>query len=100
MEPTSQEVLALIERGDLTAAEKLLWQSGTSLDSLFSMAPQVESAGDRYAKTDKDRALWCYEQAKSLYESICASATSGGEGMALQMENYGGHLGKKIWMLR
>jgi len=60
----------------------------------------AESAGDGYARSDPARAIWCYEQARNLYEAENAGATSGGEGMALLMEGRGSHPGRKIWPLK
>jgi hypothetical protein len=35
----------------------------------MAMATQLESAGDGYARSDPARAIWCYEQARNLYEA-------------------------------
>jgi hypothetical protein len=77
-----------------------LWHSGGAQDWFAAMAPIVEFAGDGLARSDRERAIWCYEQARNLYEADNAGATSGGEGIALQMEGRGSHLGRKIWLLK
>jgi len=94
------QVLQFIRNGDLDQAKELLWLSGGTQDWFSTMAPIVESAGDGYARSDPARAVWCYEQARDLYEAENAGATSGGEGMALLMEGRGSHLGRKIWLLK
>ena len=100
MEPIDQQILSLIDEGTLEEAYQLLWRNGNPPGWLFDFAPVMESAGDRYARSDKARAIWCYEQAQSLFRVILGSATSGAEAMALEAENPGAHLGKKIWLLR
>lgn len=64
------------------------------------MAPVMEAVGDRYAKIDKDRALWADQQAKALFETFATGGTSGGEGQALASEAAGVSVGRKIWLLK
>ena len=91
-------VLDLVKAGSLDEAYKLLWPAD-SQGWCEMMAPIMEAEGSGYELTNPLLALWCYEQAKALYEAE-VSATSGGEGMALMTEGRGSHLGRKIWLLR
>ena len=100
LEERQAQVLRCIQKGDLEQARELLWHSGGTQDWFSTVAPMVESAGDGYARSDPARAIWCYEQARDLYEAENAGATSGGEGMALVMAGRGSHLGRKIWLLK
>ena len=79
--PEESQVLQLIQNGDLEQARELLWHSGGTQDWFSTVAPMVESVGDGYTRSDPMRAIWCYEQARDLYEAENAGATSGGEGM-------------------
>jgi hypothetical protein len=99
-EDDRNQVLQFIHNGDLDQAKELLWHSGGTQDWFAAMALVLESAGDGLAQNDPPRAIWCYEQARNLFEADNAGATSGGEGMALQMEGRGSHLGRKIWLLK
>ena len=96
-----QRVRQLVEQGDLDAAKKLLWPPGANQDWFENMATMVEFAGGSYEQTDKARAIWCYEQAKAMYEATI-SGTSGAEmeAEAKMMEGRTSHLGKKIWLLK
>ena len=96
-----QRVRELVEQGELDAAEKLLWPRGANQDWFENMAPMVEFMGGGYEQTDKARAIWCYTQAKALYEATI-SGTSGGEmeAEAQMMQGRTSHLDKKIWLLK
>ena len=93
-----EQVMECVERGDLEEAKRLLWAEVTG-DWCASMAPVMESARDRHAKANRTLAIWCYEQARALYQAGLSGATSGGEGMAMMAEGRGSHLGRKIWLL-
>jgi len=92
-------VLDLVKAGSLNEAYKLLWPADSQAWCEM-MGPIMEAEGSGYEPANPLLALWCYEQAKALYEAEVSGATSGGEGMALMTDGRGGHLGRKIWLLK
>ncbi len=100
VEERQSQVLQSIQNGNLEQAKNFLWRSGGTQDWFADMATVLETTGDGYGRSDPALAIWCYEQARDLYEADNAGATSGGEGMALMMEGRGSHLGRKIWLLK
>ncbi len=100
LEERRDHLLEILEAGDLKETERLIWRGESTQRWFDFMAPVMESVGDRYAKTNKERAIWAYEQAKALFETFHTGATSGGEGNSLADEASASHLGRKIWLLR
>ena len=95
--PSIEEALA---SGNTDLARKLLWPADAGQDWYEEMAPKVESVGDGYSKSNRELAIFCYEQSRDLYRAHMSFATSGGEGMAAMSEMRGSHLGRKIWLLK
>lgn len=93
-------ILEALSSRNVDALKTLLWPSGASEDWYFSMAPMIENAAAAYEKSDPELAIFCYEQARSLYLAPAAGATSGGEGMAMMSEGRGQEIGRKIWLLK
>lgn len=93
-------ILEALSSRDLQALKTLLWPPAASEDWYFSLAPMMENAAGGYEKSDPDLALFCYEQARSLYFAQAGGATSGGEGMAMMHETRGQEIGRKIWLLK
>lgn len=100
LEARRDHLLEILESGDLKEAERLIWRGESTQRWFDFMAPVMEAVGDRYAKADKDRAAWAYEQAKALFETFATGSSSGGEGQAAMSEAAGAHLGHKIWLLK
>jgi len=100
LEERRDHLLEILESGDLKETERLIWRGESTQRWFDFMAPVMESVGDRYAKTNKDRAVWAYEQAKALFETFATGATNGSEGRAAVQEAAGSHVGKKLWLLR
>jgi len=94
------QILNAFAAGNTDQVQKLLWPPGATPDWFDAMAPMMEMRGDGYAKSDRELAIFCYEQARALYQADSAGATSGGEGMAGMSEMRGSHLGRKIWLLK
>ena len=93
-------ILELVKAGSLDEAHKLLWPGNSTQAWFEMMAPIMEAEGSGYERSNPLLAVWCYEQAKAMYEAEASGATSGGEGMAMMAESRGSHLGRKIWLLK
>ena len=100
MNDERDRILELLKGGRLEEAGKLLWPAAATQAWFDMMAPVLEAEGSGYARANPRLAVWCYEQAKALYQADSSGATSGGEGMAMMAENRGSHLGRKIWLLK
>jgi hypothetical protein len=94
------QILEALHSGNTERAHDLLWPADGTCDWYLAMAPLMESAGDQIGSANTAVAIFCYEQARHLYETESAGATSGGEGMALTSQMRGSHLGRKIWLLK
>src|SRR5438128_1192307 len=94
------QILGALASGNTDLAHTLLWPPGAPQAWYEAMAPMMESAGGGYEKSNRELAIFCYEQARNLYQADSAGATSGGEGLAGMSEMRGSHLGRKIWLLK
>ena len=94
------KILDALASGNTEAARALLWPPGANQDWCSTIGPMMESAGGGYEKSNRDIAIFCYEQARDLYQAECSGATSGGEGLAAMSEMRGSELGRKIWLLK
>ena len=94
------QILDALASRDMEAAKKLIWPRGAGVDWLYSIAPMMEMRAGWYEQSDPELAVFCYEQARTLYRSQAAGATSGGEGLAMMDENRDDELGRKIWRLK
>jgi hypothetical protein len=89
-----------LDSGDTELARRLLWPPDVTQDWCSTMATRMEFAGGGFEKSNRPLAIFCYEQARNLYESESSGATSGGEGMANMSDMRGRELGHKIWLLK
>src|SRR5690348_6675559 len=97
---TWPQILDALAARDMELAKKLIWPSGAGEDWYTSMAPMLVMQGGGYEKSDPALAIFCYEQARDLYDGQATGATSGGEGLALMNEGRDRELGRKLWLLK
>lgn len=94
------QILDALASGNTNAAKQLIWPSGVDENWFHAMGPVMENAARGYEKSNLPLAIFCYEEARSLYAALATGATSAAEAMMLMDEKRDRALERKIQRLR